>query len=183
MDPTNPQEVTKAEILARKQVFEIYNLMKKHGDGLENSFLMMTASEIGVRESRMIVGDYVLTEADCRAFKKFDDSIAACNYDIDIHNPAGAGTSHYYFKDGEYYSIPYRSLLPRELDNLLAAGRCISATHEAQASVRIMPICACMGEAAGTAVAVAQKTNADMHTVCVKKVQQKLTENGAILSI
>lgn len=95
MNPVSAEEVTKAEILARRQVHEIYDFMKKHADGLENSFLMMTASEIGVRESRMIVGEYILTENDCRACVKFDDAIAACNYDIDIHNPEGTGTSHY----------------------------------------------------------------------------------------
>ena len=141
-DPTCPEDVTEAEVLARQQVQEVYELLKEHADGLENSYLMMTAAEIGVRESRMIVGDYVLTETDCKDCTRFEDAIAASNYEIDIHNPEGTGTSHYFFKPGEYYTIPYRCLLPRELDNLLVAGRCISATHEAQASVRIMPICA-----------------------------------------
>ena len=76
-NPTSPVEVTEAEVLARQQVYEIYEFMKKHADGLENSFLMMTAAEIGVRESRMIVGDYVLTEQDCRNCVKFEDAIAA----------------------------------------------------------------------------------------------------------
>lgn len=96
-NPTVPEEVTEAEVIARRQVYEVYDFMKKHADGLENSFLMMTAAEIGVRESRMIVGDYVLTEKDCKGCTKFEDAIAACNYDIDIHNPEGSGTSHYFF--------------------------------------------------------------------------------------
>ena len=183
MDPTNPQEVTKAEILARKQVFEIYNLMKKHGDGLENSFLMMTASEIGVRESRMIVGDYVLTEADCRAFKKFDDSIAACNYDIDIHNPEGSGTSHYYFPEGEYYTIPYRSLIPRNVNNALVAGRCISSDHGAQASYRIMPTVCCIGEAAGVAIGLAAKGHTDVRSIDIAELQNKLKNYNAFIGI
>ena len=120
--------------------------MKKSADGLENSFLMMTAAEIGVRESRMIVGDYVLTEKDCRAFTKFEDGIATCNYDIDIHNPEGSGTSHYYFPKGEYYTIPYRSLIPKDAENMLVAGRCISADFKAQAALRIIPSCFSMGE-------------------------------------
>ena len=183
LDPTNPQEVTKAEILARKQVFEIYNLMKKHGDGLENSFLMMTASEIGVRESRMIVGDYVLTEADCRAFKKFDDSIAACNYDIDIHNPEGSGTSHYYFPEGEYYTIPYRSLIPRNVNNALVAGRCISSDHGAQASYRIMPTVCCIGEAAGVAIGLAAKGHTDVRSIDIAELQNKLKNYNAFIGI
>jgi hypothetical protein len=181
-NPTDPADVTEAELLARRQVYEIYEFMKKHADGLENSFLMMTAAEIGVRESRMIVGDYVLTESDCRAFTKFEDGIAACNYDIDIHNPEGSGTSHYYFGDGEYYTIPYRSLVPLGVNNLLVAGRCISSTHEAQASYRIMPVCCTLGEAAGAAVAVACKGGAvAMKNVNVKRVQEILRANGAFI--
>ena len=100
---------------------------------------------------------------------------------MDIHNPTGSGTEHYYFKAGEYYSIPYRSLLPKEISNLLVAGRCISATHEAQASVRIMPICACMGQAAGTAAAVCIQTGCNPHNVDVSAVQALLRENGAAI--
>ena len=182
-NPTSPEEVTEAEILARKQVYEIYDFMKQHADGLENSFLMMTAPEIGVRESRMIVGDYLLTEQDCRGCVKFEDAIAACNYDIDIHNPEGTGTSHYYFKDGEYYTIPYRSLIPRGVSNLLVAGRCISSDHGAQASYRIMPVVCCIGEAAGEAIGLLTKTKASVREVDVKKLQNRLKENGAFIGV
>ncbi|MBQ8345916.1 MAG: FAD-dependent oxidoreductase [Clostridia bacterium] len=181
MDPTSAEDVTRAEILARKQVREVYELMKQHADGLEDSFLMMTAAEIGVRESRMIVGDYVLTEADCRAFTKFDDGIAACNYDIDIHNPEGSGTSHYYFPEGEYYTIPYRSLIPQKADNVLVAGRCISSDHGAQASYRIMPTVCCIGEAAGAAVGLAAKQHLPVRDVNVSALRQTLKHNGAFL--
>ena len=108
-----------------------------------------SAGEIGARESRMIDGEYLLTEEDLRDCVKFDDAIAAGNYDIDIHNPEGTGTSHYYFPAGTWYTIPYRSLLPKNADNLLVAGRCISSTHEAQASYRVMPIVTTLGQAAG----------------------------------
>ena len=103
------------------------------------------------------------------------------NYDIDIHNPEGSGTSHYYFAPGDYYTIPYRCLLPKEFDNLLTAGRCLSATHEAQASIRIMPICATTGQAAGVAAAVAHKTGKTAHTVEVAKVRERLRELGAAI--
>ena len=182
-DPTSPEEVTEAEILARRQVYEIYEFMKKHADGLEDSFLMMTAAEIGVRESRMIVGDYVLTEQDCRGFVKFEDSIAACNYDIDIHNPEGTGTSHYYFPAGAYYTIPYRSLIPKGAANLLVAGRCISSDHGAQASYRIMPVVCCLGEAAGSAIALAVRDKASVREVNVSELQDVLRKNGAYLGI
>jgi hypothetical protein len=157
--------------------------MKKHADGLENSFLMMTASEIGVRESRMIIGEYILTGEDCRSCKKFDDAIAACNYDLDIHNPEGTGTSHYYFKPGEYYTIPYRCLVPKKVSNMLVAGRCISSDHEAQASYRIMPIVCCIGEAAGTAIGLTVKNKSELSKLDVSELQDTLKKNGAFLGI
>jgi hypothetical protein len=129
----------------------------------------------------MIVGDYVLTEGDCRAFIKFEDGIAACNYDIDIHNPEGSGTSHYYFPEGEFYTIPYRSLIPKNADNLLVAGRCISSTHEAQASYRIMPFCAEIGHAAGAAVALAKKSGKTVRTVDVSALQTILRAEGFVI--
>ena len=182
-NPTSPEEVTEAEVLARRQVYEIYEFMKKHADGLEDSFLMMTAAEIGVRESRMIVGDYVLTEQDCRNCVKFEDAIAACNYDIDIHNPEGTGTSHYYFPAGEYYTIPYRSLIPKGVSNMLVAGRCISSDHGAQASYRIMPVVCCIGEAAGSAVGLAVKQNCTVREIDVKELQNELKRNCAYIGV
>ena len=180
-DPTDPVDVTEAEVLARRQVYEIYDFMKKHADGLEDSFLMMSAAEIGVRESRMIVGDYALTEADCRAFTKFPDGIAACNYDIDIHNPEGSGTSHYYFPEGEFYTIPYRALIPSGVSNMLVAGRCISSDHGAQASYRIMPTVCCIGEAAGSAIAIANKTKSIVREVNTDTLRENLKANGAFI--
>ena len=182
-NPVSPEEVTEAEVLARKQVYEIYEFMKKHADGLEDSFLMMTAGEIGVRESRMIVGDYVLTEHDCRNCVKCDDAIAACNYDIDIHNPEGTGTSHYYFPSGEYYTIPYRSLIPTGVSNMLVAGRCISSDHGAQASYRIMPVVCCIGEAAGAAISLAKRNKASVREINVSELQNSLKNNGAYIGV
>ena len=182
-NPTVPEEITEAEVIARRQVYEIYDFIKRHADGLENSFLMMTAAEIGVRESRMIIGDYVLTESDCKRLTKFEDAIAACNYDIDIHNPEGSGTSHYFFPEGEYYTIPYRSLIPKDADNMLVAGRCISSDHGAQASYRIMPTVCCIGEAAGTAVGLASKEGRSMRDVDIRKLQQNLKNNQAFIGI
>ncbi len=178
-NPVDAFDLTKAEIDAREQVLELFTFMKENIDGFQNSDLLMTAPEIGVRESRMIDGEYVLTGEDLVACTRFDDSIALGNYDIDIHNPEGSGTSHYYFPQGKYYTIPYRSLVPQGVDNLLVAGRCISATHEAQASIRIIPIVCCLGEAAGTAAAVASRDGSMFRLVDVKKVQQRLREQGA----
>ena len=181
LDPTNPFDVSKAEIEARRQIVEMITFLKENTESFKESVLISVASDIGVRESRKLKGEHILTQEELKACTRFEDSIALGNYDIDIHNPSGSGTSHYYFKDGEYYTIPYRSLLPKEIDNMLVAGRCISATHEAQASIRIMPICACLGEAAGTAAAVAKRTGTTTHCVDVKAVQGCLKKRGARL--
>lgn len=180
-DPTNAFDISEAEIMARRQIFEIECFLKENSTAFANSTIVSIASEIGVRESRKLRGMHVLTEQELKDMVDFEDSIALGNYDIDIHNPAGSGTSHYYFEGEEHYKIPYRSLLPKEYDNLLVAGRCISATHEAQASIRIMPICACLGEAAGMAAAVAFNSGKTAHSVDVTAVQKKLIEKGAKL--
>lgn len=170
LDPTDPMDVTKAEIIAREQVFEMMELLKTI-PGYENAFLQSTALQIGIRESRMVEGEYKLTVEDLKGLARFPDAIAVANYDIDIHNPEGAGTSHYYFAPGDWYEIPYRCLVPKGMDNLLVAGRCISSTHEAQASYRIMPYCAELGQAAGAAVAVAMDEGSTLPAVDIKKVQ------------
>lgn len=181
LDPTDPFDVSKAEMEARKQIFEMYTFLKENCPAFKDATICSTAVSIGVRESRKLKGEHILTTEDLRNCTCFPDSIALGNYDIDIHNPEGAGTSHYYFPEGQYYTIPYRSLLPKELDNLLVGGRCISATHEAQASIRIMPICATLGEAAGVAAAVAKQTGVCVHDVDVSLVQKKLREKGAAI--
>ena len=143
--------------------------------------MMATAPSIGVRESRMIEARHVLTRDEIVAGTHFPDGIAAGNYDIDIHSPDGGGTSHYYFPPGVYYTIPYRSLLPREFDNLVVAGRCIGATHEAQASIRIMPICVCTGEAAGTAAAMAKESDVAVADVDPSLLRARLRAGGAFV--
>lgn len=181
LNPVDAFDLTKAEIEAREQVFELFNFLRENVDGFQNAELTSTASEIGVRESRMIDGEYILTEKDLVECRAFEDSIALGNYDIDIHNPEGSGTSHYFFPDGQYYTIPYRSLIPKASQNLLVAGRCISATHEAQASIRIMPIVCCLGEAAGVATSIAKKDNVNVRDVDIQKLQDALRKNGAVL--
>ena len=111
----------------------------------------------------------------------FEDTIALGNYDIDIHNPEGTGTSHYYFPEGEYYTIPYRSLIPTGVSNMLVAGRCISSDHGAQASYRIMPTVCTIGEAAGVAIGLAVKAQSSVRDISVKELQRILRENGAFL--
>lgn len=181
LDPTNPWDVTRAELEAREQVFEILTFLKENIHGFENARVLSTALQIGIRESRKIIGEYVLTQEDLLALARFDDAIAVANYDIDIHNPAGTGTSHHYFKAGEWYEIPYRCLVPKGKTNLLVAGRCISSTHEAQASYRIMPYCAELGQAAGAAVAVAAKYGTNLKNVNVPALQAILRSEGFVI--
>jgi tRNA G37 N-methylase TrmD len=150
-------------------------LLCGHYEGIDERIIELEVDE------ELSVGDYVLTEADCKSLQKFDDAIAACNYDIDIHNPEGTGTSHYYFKDGDFYTIPYRSLIPKGICNMLVAGRCISSDHGAQASYRIMPTVCTIGEAAGTAIAIASKDGVTTREVDIRKLQKTLTDNGAYI--
>ena len=179
--PFDLYDLSFAEREARRQMFELYTFLKENCEGFENSMLLSSAPEIGVRESRMIDGVYTLTVTDLKDCVHFEDGIAACNYDIDIHNPEGTGTSHYYFKEGTYYTIPYRSLMPKNIKNLLAAGRCISGSHEAQASFRIMPTCCSTGEAAGVAAAVAAQEHTDFPETDVKKIQALLRKHHAFI--
>lgn len=180
LDPTDPFAVTKAEIEAREQVFELMDLFKQF-KSFENAYLLSTALQIGIRESRMVEGEYTLTVEDLKSLARFPDAIAVANYDIDIHNPEGAGTSHYYFGDGEYYQIPYRCLIPKDCKNLLVAGRCISSTHEAQASYRIMPFCCELGQAAGAAVSVAVQDGAELRGVDMQKLQTILRDERFLI--
>ncbi len=179
MDPTNPFDISKAEIEARKQICEMVDFLKNNSDSFKNCTISSVASQIGVRESRKLRGEHILTANELFDRVMFEDSIALGNYDVDIHSPSGTGTVMKRFDRKYFYSIPYRSLLPKEFDNLLVAGRCISATHEAQSSVRIMPICVCLGVAAGTAIGIAKNTNTNTHTLDVKLLQKTLTDNGA----
>lgn len=181
LNPVDAIEVSRAEMEARRQVYEIFAFLKKNAKSCQNAGIVSIANHIGVRESRKLKGVYVLTGDDVRQMVRFEDTIAVANYSIDIHNPAGTGTTMYKFKDDEYYCIPYRSLLPKEYDNLLVAGRCLSADHEAHSAARVMPTCACMGEAAGTAFALAKETGATMHTVDVQEVRRRLKNAGAVV--
>lgn len=180
-DPTDPFSISEAEILARKQIHELLAFLRAESPACQNATLISIANHIGVRESRKLKGVHILTAEELKSCIQFEDRIALGNYEIDIHNPTGTGTYIYYLEEGKYYSIPYRSLLPKECDNLLVAGRCLSADHFAHSAVRIMPICACMGEAAGVAAAIAHESGSDAHRIDIPTLQARLREHGAIL--
>jgi hypothetical protein len=145
--------LTEAEKIGRKQVIEMVELLKKKVPVFKDAYLQKMAAHIGVRESRRVMGKYILTAEEILAGAKFTDGIARSVYPVDIHNPAGTGTVLKHLPDDAYYEIPFRCLVPREVNNLLVGSRCISATHEAHSSLRVMPVVSGIGEAAGTAAA------------------------------
>jgi hypothetical protein len=136
---------------------------------------------VGVRETRRIIGDYQLTVDDVLGARKFDDAIARGAYPVDIHNPEGSGTVLRRLPPGEAYDIPLRCLLPRKAEGLLVAGRCISGTHEAHSSYRVMPIVMATGHAAGVCAAIAAKEGAQPRAVDPRRVQRELVRQGASL--
>ncbi|MDD3766184.1 MAG: FAD-dependent oxidoreductase [Eubacteriales bacterium] len=174
------QQLTEAEMEAREQVYELYRFMKENIPGFENCQLLMSAPQIGVRESRRIVGEYIITQEDLLNAVKFEDSIARGTYPLDIHNPAGTGT---YIQDipyGDYYTIPYRALVPKGIDNLIVAGRPISSTHEAHSAYRIMPICTSIGEGAGAAAAIVSKEGGAFKDLSYKKIHAVMDKYNAL---
>ena len=183
LSPVDPWARSRAEAVAREQMLELFEFLRtEFPEHFGAARISAAAPAAGVRESRMLEGRHVLTADDLLACTRFPDAIAAGNYDIDIHSPDGSGTSHHYFDPGQWYTIPYRSLLPREGgDNLLVAGRCISATHEAQASIRIMPIVTTLGQAAGTAAALARKAGVLPPAVDAEALRAALRSDGAFL--
>jgi len=152
-DATNVLDMTAAELEGRRQAAELVDLFKRRSPRFKDAYLIKMGVQIGVRESRRVMGGYVLTLSDVVEACKFEDGIARSNYPVDIHNPAGEGTVHMDVAHGDFYEVPYRCLVPKGVDNLLIGSRCISATHEAHSSMRIMPVVAGIGEAAGVAAA------------------------------
>lgn len=180
-DGTNAEDLTRAEIEARKQMMQIVAWVTSDVPGFEKAFLQMSGVQIGIRESRRIVGEYVLTAEDLLSARKFDDCIARGSYSVDIHDPDGGDTVIKRLKPGESYDIPYRSLVPKGIDNLLIAGRPISSTHEAHSAIRVIPIAAAIGEAAGAAAALCIKNDTTPRKLDVAVLRQVLLAQGANL--
>jgi hypothetical protein len=183
VDSTKAADLTAATIEARRQAWQSIEVYRKYVPGMENCYMVTTPGMIGIRESRRIMGEYVLTEDDIKAQREFDDNICYGAFFIDIHCIDGPGLDASIWRppEGFKYHIPYRVLVPRGVDNLLVAGRCISATHIALGSTRVMVQCMGMGEAAGTAAAVSLRDEVTPRQVDVAKVQAILRENSGIL--
>jgi hypothetical protein len=172
----NPLDVTAAEIEGRRQAQEMLRFFRRRVPGGEDVYLLQTGPQVGVRESRRIEGRAVLSEDDVRAGRQPASAVVRCSYPIDVHQPDGDGTQFERVKEIRAYGIPWECLLPIGADNLAAAGRCISATHEAAGSFRIMPTCMGLGEAAGTAVALAAAESALLHTIDATRIRAAMDE-------
>ncbi|MBN1809921.1 MAG: FAD-dependent oxidoreductase [Planctomycetes bacterium] len=182
VDPRDPASLTRGYSDALTYVAEYLELLRREVPGFENAHLQEIAPCIGVRESRRIVAEYMLTEDDILGAAKFDDGITRGNYSIDIHNPTGAGTVIKRVPAGDNYEIPFRSLIPCGSDNLLVAGRPVGATHVAHSALRIMPICAGIGQAAGTAAALMLEHSSTPRGLDVSLLRQTLVAAGQNLN-
>jgi glycine/D-amino acid oxidase-like deaminating enzyme len=179
-DPVNPFDLTKAEIEGRRQGLEYERFMRDLVPGYENARIVAFGTQVGVRETRRIYGDYRLTREDVLSARTFEDSIGLCGAPIEDHH-AGQSTKWDYLPDGETVSIPYRTLLPQKIEGLLVAGRCFSATHDAHASVRSMAQCMAMGQAAGVAAALCAQFGFTPREVTYPQLRDSLLHMDAIL--
>jgi glycine/D-amino acid oxidase-like deaminating enzyme len=180
VDATDPEQLTRAEIDGRRQVREYARFLRDRVPGFEASVVVATSPAIGVRESRRIHGDHVLTREEVLSAARFDDEIALCGAPIEDHH-AGGDTEWRYVPDGGVYGIPYRALLPAGLDGMLVPGRCFSASHDAHASARSMATCMAMGQAAGTAAALAVRGGCSPREVGSEALRSRLADGGALL--
>ena len=177
---TNGWDASRMQLEGRRKIGKIMNFARRFIPGFENSYIVYTAPMVGVRESRRIIGEYVLSEVDVLSGMKFPDAVARNNWPPDIHSPSD-DEGLMYTQDSfsaDYVEIPYRSLVPLKVDNLLVTGRCISATFEAQAAVRISRTCHALGQAAGTAAAMACKQNVTPRQLDGRAVRRALENDG-----
>ncbi len=184
LDGTDPDDLTRGEIEARRQARSVASFLQKYMPGFAEAHLIDTAASIGVRESRRIQGAYTLTQEDVLGEARFPDAVARNFFPMDIHGPAEKPESHTWLtlRPGGFYEIPFRCLVPQQVEGILVAGRCISATHEAHGSTRTMPCCLATGQAAGVAAAVAVRDGKVPAAVEVRTVQAELRKQGVILA-
>ncbi len=197
VDTTDPWQLSATQNGCMKLAWEYLRLLRKYIPGCEQAYLIDTAELLGVRDSRRIVGDYVLSWRDLGVGRKFPDAIASTAIIIDLHDHLivhredeptprhlwTAARKPFGPPPGDWYDIPYRCLLPRGLEGLVVAGRCISSDYETVGSTRLMPICMQTGQAAGIAAAMAIRDGVGLRDLDVPHLQQELLQQGADLSI
>ncbi|OLV16943.1 FAD-dependent oxidoreductase [Deinococcus marmoris] len=170
-----------AEVEGREQLHALLTFFRAHVPGFEQAELVAAAASVGIRETRRIVGEYTLTVPDILEQRSFDDAVAQVYYPIDVHAPTGQGDDFHKYTFTEPYAIPFRTLVPRGVQGLLVAGRCISVSHEALGSTRVSPISMALGQAAGTAAALALSRGIEVGSVPAAPLRAALNQAGARL--
>jgi hypothetical protein len=180
VNATDPALLSAAELEGRRQALEYVRFLKDKVPGYEKAALAAFGTQIGIRETRRVRGEYRLTREDVLGARDFEDAIGLCGAPIEDHH-GGKDTAWAYLPDGAAVGIPYRTLLPQGLENLLVAGRCFSATHDAHASVRSMGQCMAMGQAAGAAAALALARGTTPRGLPFRELRDRLLALGAVL--
>ncbi len=181
IDGTDSESLTEGEIIGRAQVDEIFKFLKKYVPGFENAKLIATGSTLGIRETRHIKGRQTLTLDSLLECKIPEDSVVYAANSIDVHGKFGPTSNEYItLPEGKYYGIPYECFVPESINNLLVAGRALSADSDAAGAVRVMPPCMAMGEAVGVAAALSVKNNVDVCDCNVKEIREVLRANEAL---
>jgi len=189
VDGTKAEDLTRAEIEGRRQAVALAKFFRDYIPGFENSRLVRTGAQIGVRETRRIMGEYVFSAQDVISGAKFPDAIARLAYPVDVHSPKGEGYTRAQEHasrpqappPGDWYEVPYRCLVPRRVENLLVAGRCVSSTQEGHGAIRIMPCCIAMGQAAGAAAALSLREDVPPRKLDSALLRAVLVDQGALL--
>lgn len=179
IDMTRVDHIFKADLELREQILTLLDFFHKHIPGYENCRIISSGTTTGVRETRRVIGDYIITAEEMAAGCRFDDVIVhRAEFIVDIHNPEGSGQAEEHIQYCDPYDLPYRCFTPKGIENLYTAGRCISGTHRAHASYRVMSICMAMGEAVGVAAAMCAENGCTPRNLNVKELQNRLTNKG-----
>ncbi len=185
-DPLTIEGITAAEIEGRKQAFAFENFFRNEVPGYENAKIIGLSTQIGIRETRRVYGEYRLTKEDCMTAKTFHDQILLCGAPIEDHRKSSknkAETYWQYVPEGGVYGVPYRTLIPKGTDTIWMIGRCFSATHDAHASCRSMAQTMGMGQAAGLAAILSLDADQSNKNIDTKVLQERLIQLGAILDL
>lgn len=180
-DATDPLQLSRAEMIGRRQCAQIFRFLRAHAPGFARAIRMDTAAKIGVRETRHVQGRYLITADDLIAARSFPDAIAQGGYPIDIHAPGAETTATVAVKFNAAYQVPLRSLLVDRPENLVVVGRCVSATHEAAAAIRVTPIAMAIGQAGGVVAALASQGGSAPAEVPFAAIRTRLLAQGAHL--
>jgi hypothetical protein len=179
-DPADAASVSDAERIGRRQCAQLDRLLRSSVPGFERAVLEFTGPSVGARSSRQLKGKQTLTAGDILEGRRFEGAVAYSGYPMDIHNPKGEGTMSTFLSKADSYSVPLDVMVCGEFANLLVTGRCVSATFEAQAAIRVTPSAGALGQAAGVAAALVSK-GADARSLCAREARRLLKEQGAYI--